>query len=317
MHAKKTSRWCAYGTTAHEACGCDEGSSVHAQNSGLGLAVFEHLDQSSRFLNAAAAPAMASSEGQAAPLVRNLVTVSAQSVDAKAVIARFTGGDGAKHGGLVPDYSVAASCRHSSPLYISSWRPSLSTTAQRVAPPASREGLPPHMGSGGARGRPSAKKTEDASAAAALECVCGGRRGDWREARFGSGWHDDCQAEEDTTAAPACSGGMCKVCQCAAGLTADCAAVCCCPLSVLHLLVLGCVKLPCIVVCKGLVSVKRKFRKRRRRSSVPRYERDDSLRQKSGLAIDFSAYTEPEPMSPKAGGFGDDAMWREYFGSDG
>lgn len=305
VHARTRSR-CADGIGAEsdEPCGFDEGS-VHAQNPGVGFAVFDHLDVCCFLIQRGLEPAMAS-EGQAAPLVRNLVAVSAQSVDAKALIARVTG-DGDKHG--VADYSVGsvspASSRDSSPLYVSSWFPSQLSSSQRAAPLGASNSRDGSQMKSATRGR----LKEDA---AALDCVCGGKRGDWREARFGSGWHDDCQEEE---AAPACSGRMCKVCKCAAGLTADCAAVCCCPLSVLHLLVLGCVKLPCIVVYKGYRSIKRRFRKRRR--SVPRYEQEDSLRQKSSLTIDLSSYTEPEPMSPKPGGFGDHAMWREYFGSEG
>eukprot|EP00246_Nothoceros_aenigmaticus_P013314 TRINITY_DN452_c0_g1_i1.p1 TRINITY_DN452_c0_g1~~TRINITY_DN452_c0_g1_i1.p1 ORF type:complete len:275 (-),score=27.53 TRINITY_DN452_c0_g1_i1:279-1103(-) len=258
-----------------------------------------------------AAFAMAS-EGKAiqqpaAPAVRNLVTVSAAPVTAEGVAAILAmRGDGVAYS---VDSLSPASSRDSSPLYKPSWFPSQLGPRERLPSAGAASGsLTAFQGKGsGMSGSVLCNKEE----AAAMNCVCGGKRGDWREARFGAGWHDDCEREEP---APACTGRMCKVGKCAAGFTADCAAVCCCPLSVLHLLVLGCVKLPSIVVYKGYLGLKAKFRKRRRKT--PGYEQEDALRPRSAIPIDLLSYSEPEPMSPKAGGFGDHAMWREFFGSD-
>lgn len=52
--------------------------------------------------------------------------------------------------------------------------------------------------------------------------------------------------------------------KCIAGIAADCTAVCCCPLSLLHLLTFACIKLPSIVVIRALRKVKTKLRRKQK-----------------------------------------------------
>lgn len=58
-------------------------------------------------------------------------------------------------------------------------------------------------------------------------------------------------------AAFACQGNAC--CKCVAGFTADCAAICCCPLALLHLAALTFIRLPTAVAWKMLVKLKNRI----------------------------------------------------------
>ncbi|KAH6559010.1 hypothetical protein KP509_1Z032400 [Ceratopteris richardii] len=76
--------------------------------------------------------------------------------------------------------------------------------------------------------------------------------------------------------AKGCHGNVC--CRCIGGFTADCAAVCCCPLALLHLAALTFIRLPTAVAWKVVVKLKnRVFTKR----NVPKDPGDISGRSKS------------------------------------
>eukprot|EP00250_Pteridium_aquilinum_P032844 c478_g1_i1 orf=576-1343(-) len=59
-----------------------------------------------------------------------------------------------------------------------------------------------------------------------------------------------------------CHDNVC--CKCAAGFTADCAAVCCCPLALLHLVALTFIRLPTAMAWKMVVRLKNKVYTKRR-----------------------------------------------------
>ena len=104
--------------------------------------------------------------------------------------------------------------------------------------------------------------------------------------------------------------GMCK---CMAGAAADCTAVCCCPLSLLHLLALACIKLPSIIVIRTLRKVKTKIRKKRKCQEAN--ENDVGPATPFTPSLSCRESTHEDPWTPSAG-FADARMWQEYFGPD-
>ncbi|KAJ7554367.1 hypothetical protein O6H91_06G137300 [Diphasiastrum complanatum] len=60
------------------------------------------------------------------------------------------------------------------------------------------------------------------------------------------------------------ASGSARVCKCVAGASVDCAAICCCPFTVLHLLALLLLKLPATAVHKLIADLRKKYRKRKR-----------------------------------------------------
>ena len=132
-----------------------------------------------------------------------------------------------------------------------------------------------------------------------------GRWGEWQQGQWGG---EDWEHKRFTTK----KAGMCR---CVAGAAADCTAVCCCPLSLLHLLALACIKLPSIVVIRVLRKVKAKLRKKQK---CQESANDDDF----GPTIPFTPSlsckesTSEVSWAPSAG-FGDSRMWQEYFGTEG
>lgn len=149
---------------------------------------------------------------------------------------------------------------------------------------------------------PSAKKS--AQKTKGVECNCkheSGRWGEWPQGQW-SGEDFDPKHKK---------AGMCK---CVAGAAADCTAVCCCPLSLLHLLALACIKLPSVMVIRTLRKVKSKLRKKQKcqdstmdddfASTIP-FTPSLSCKESTGEVV-------WEPSS----GFADSRMWEEYFGTE-
>jgi hypothetical protein len=80
----------------------------------------------------------------------------------------------------------------------------------------------------------------------------------------GHGHADD---DKEMPAVRSFHGSMC--CKCAAGFTADCAAVCCCPLALLHLAAMALIRLPSAMAWKMIVNLKKEEqRKRQARKKV-------------------------------------------------
>lgn len=132
-----------------------------------------------------------------------------------------------------------------------------------------------------------------------------GRWGEWQQGQWsGEEW----EAKRFTTK----KGGICK---CVAGAAADCTAVCCCPLSLLHLLALACIKLPSIVAIRTLKKMKSKLRKKHKCQDSAN---DDDF----GPTIPFTPSlscresTSEHSWAPSTG-FADSRMWQEYFGTEG
>lgn len=154
-----------------------------------------------------------------------------------------------------------------------------------------------------------AKKSPHKAKGGGLDCNCSskhesGRWGEWQQGQWsGEEW----DSKHFTTK----KAGMCK---CVAGAAADCTAVCCCPLSLLHLLALACIKLPSIMVIRTLRKVKSKLRKKQKcQDSV----NDDDF----GPTIPFTpSLSCKESMSEvpwvPSSGFADSRMWEEYFGTE-
>ncbi|KAJ7558619.1 hypothetical protein O6H91_04G048500 [Diphasiastrum complanatum] len=59
-----------------------------------------------------------------------------------------------------------------------------------------------------------------------------------------------------------------KICDCMAGVSADCAAICCCPLVLPHLLALVLFKLPVAIIRKLIAGIKKRLGKRTKCSDV-------------------------------------------------
>lgn len=66
-----------------------------------------------------------------------------------------------------------------------------------------------------------------------------------------------------------------KVCSCVASFTADCAAICCCPCAILHLLVLAFVKVPSSFARKALCYARKKAALRSSNRKRPEDHKDD------------------------------------------
>lgn len=104
------------------------------------------------------------------------------------------------------------------------------------------------------------------------------------------------------------------VCKCLAGTLADCTVVCCCPLSLLHLLALACIKLPSIIVIRTIRKVKVKLKKKRQQQEV---RQDDSDRSETPFTPSLSCRESLEDIPwTSTSSFADPKMWQEYFGVD-
>ncbi|XP_024401948.1 uncharacterized protein [Physcomitrium patens] len=103
------------------------------------------------------------------------------------------------------------------------------------------------------------------------------------------------------------------ICKCMAGAAADCTAVCCCPLSLLHLLALAFIKLPSTVAIRTLRKMKSKLRKKQMRQELT----DDDMGPITPFTPSLSCgeTLDELPWAPSAG-FADSRMWQEYFGSE-
>lgn len=140
--------------------------------------------------------------------------------------------------------------------------------------------------------------------------------------------------EEEPEPAPECTG------RCAAGLATDCAVICCCPpLVFLYLVAMGwkLVKLPFLLARRGCGRANRTLRTisviklpvstKKKKSGHRRLKQRDTLRTARKEApvvtvahpssVHPSSCPEPAPLEPAyVGGFGDQAPWRQNFGSD-
>ncbi|KAG0606700.1 hypothetical protein M758_9G161100 [Ceratodon purpureus] len=159
----------------------------------------------------------------------------------------------------------------------------------------------PAQGSGPGSAKKSPHKTKG------VECNCKHESGRWGEWQQGQWSGEEWDPKRFTKKA-----GMCK---CVAGAAADCTAVCCCPLSLLHLLALACIKLPSIMVIRTLRKVKSKLRKKQKCQ-------DSAMDDDFGPTIPFTPSlsckesTSEVPWAPSSG-FADSRMWEEYFGTEG
>lgn len=102
-------------------------------------------------------------------------------------------------------------------------------------------------------------------------------------------------------------------CKCVAGAVVDCTAVCCCPLSLLHLLALACIKLPSIVVIRVLRKAKTKLRKKQKCQEANEHNIGPTTPFTPSLSCQES--TSDVSWAPDSG-FGDHRMWQEYFGGE-
>lgn len=136
-----------------------------------------------------------------------------------------------------------------------------------------------------------------------FNCSCK-REGDrWQQGQWsGEEW----ETKSFTTK----KAGMCK---CMAGAAADCTAVCCCPLSLLHLLALACIKLPSIVVIRNFRKAKSKFRKKQKCNEV----NEDDVGPTTPFTPSLSCRESMGDVSwAPSSGFADPRVWQEYFGAD-
>lgn len=107
-----------------------------------------------------------------------------------------------------------------------------------------------------------------------------------------------------------CQDNVC--CKCAAAFTADCAAVCCCPLALLHLAALTFIRLPTAVVWKMLVNLKNKIYTKRR--STKRSEEDSP---RPNFANTWSYGSSPEgrvDAGEHAFRFDSENLWQHFEG---
>lgn len=105
-----------------------------------------------------------------------------------------------------------------------------------------------------------------------------------------------------------CQDNVC--CKCMAGFTADCAAVCCCPLALLHLAALTFIRLPTAIAWKMLVNLKNRIYTKRR---PPRDGEDDSPRPK--LSSPWSYGSSPEAnidMGNHRARFDSQKLWQHF-----
>ncbi|KAL2630248.1 hypothetical protein R1flu_014934 [Riccia fluitans] len=126
-----------------------------------------------------------------------------------------------------------------------------------------------------------------------------------RPSRWDSGrWSPDSNNYDSSTTSKG------KACHCAAGMTGDIAAVCCCPLSLLCLLALALIKLPTVAVGKVVVKIKRRISLKRKRAVVHEDD-DDSVAAASSFPPSRSrSYEEGEVLSwVPALGFGSISSW--------
>lgn len=108
-----------------------------------------------------------------------------------------------------------------------------------------------------------------------------------------------------------CQDNVC--CKCAAAFTADCAAVCCCPLALLHLAALAFIRLPTAVAWKMLVNLKNKIYPKRRSTKT---SEEDSPRPNAST---WSCGSSPEEggVDPgaHAASFDTENLWQHFEGS--
>lgn len=105
-----------------------------------------------------------------------------------------------------------------------------------------------------------------------------------------------------------CQENVC--CKCAAGLTADCAALCCCPFALLHLLALTFIKLPSAVVWRMLVSMKNRLCSKN--LPLDAHEEDDDPR--PSFTPPWSYKDSPEGSDPFAHvvRFDSQKLWKHF-----
>jgi hypothetical protein len=138
---------------------------------------------------------------------------------------------------------------------------------------------------------------------AGFDCSCR-REGDrWQQGQWsGEEWETKSFTTKKT--------GMCR---CIAGAAADCTAVCCCPLSLLHLLALACIKLPSVVVIRNFRKAKSKFRKKQKCNEV----NEDDVGPTTPFTPSLSCRESMGDVSwAPSSGFADPRVWQEYFGAD-
>ncbi|BBN08098.1 hypothetical protein MPTK1_4g08850 [Marchantia polymorpha subsp. ruderalis] len=92
------------------------------------------------------------------------------------------------------------------------------------------------------------------------------------------------------------SHGKRNACYCAAGVTGDVAAVCCCPFSLLHLLALALIKLPTVAVSKLVRKIKRRI-VIRRRTAIHEDENDSVVAPSSYPPSRSRSYEEGEAQT--------------------
>lgn len=137
-----------------------------------------------------------------------------------------------------------------------------------------------------------------------FNCSCREKGDRWQQGQW-SGEEWETKSYNTTKKA-----GMCK---CMAGAAADCTAVCCCPLSLLHLLALACIKLPSIVVIRNFRKAKSKFRKKQKCNEV----NEDDVGPTTPFTPSLSCRESMGDVSwAPASGFADPRVWQEYFGAD-
>ncbi|XP_024392504.1 uncharacterized protein [Physcomitrium patens] len=148
--------------------------------------------------------------------------------------------------------------------------------------------------------KPSRKFKEEG---AVCNCSCKSENDRWQQGQ----WSDE---EWETKRFTTKKAGMCK---CIAGAAVDCTAVCCCPLSLLHLLALACIKMPTLVAIRTLRKVKSKLRRKHKFQEF----NDDDVGPTTPLTPSLSRRESMSEVTwvPSAG-FGDSRMWQEYFGPE-
>lgn len=105
-----------------------------------------------------------------------------------------------------------------------------------------------------------------------------------------------------------------QVCSCAASFTADCAAICCCPCAILHLLILAFVKVPASFARKALCYARKKAVLRKRPADHKDDHDDEDHRGRYSFSpwsyTDSPATSTGSPAPPK---FDTQKLWAELY----
>ncbi|MCO5592414.1 hypothetical protein L7F22_046417 [Adiantum nelumboides] len=105
-----------------------------------------------------------------------------------------------------------------------------------------------------------------------------------------------------------CQDNVC--CKCMAGFTADCAAVCCCPLALLHLAALTFVRLPAAMAWKMLVNLKNRIYTKRHPA---RDGEDDSPRPKFSSPWSYGSSPEGNiDLGSHRPRFDNQSLWQHF-----